>query len=114
MINLGDILNSKFWEHLTLSKVIVYMFTAICIVFFFKADTIALMWQNHDQAKYGSVPEAYFIDTLNYTTNFWKDSLSNLEDFYEDSIKSTHRMARERIRDLRHENDSLKKYIDSH
>ena len=75
MTNLDNILNSKFWEHLTFAKAFLYCFTALCILFYFKAETIADMWQNHDQAKYGSVSKATFIDSLHKQENYWKDSL---------------------------------------
>ena len=75
MINASDIINSKFWDHLTLSKVIVYIFTALCIVFFFKAEDILNTVQHYSDAKYGSVSKATFIDSLHKQENYWHDSL---------------------------------------
>jgi hypothetical protein len=81
-MNIDSLLNSKFWEHLTLPKVILYIFTGFCVLFYFKAETIKDMWIGHDQAKYGSVSRADFIDSLNSQEDFWQDSLKKVQRNY--------------------------------
>ena len=88
-MNLDNLLNSKFWEHLTLPKVILYIFTLFCVLFYFKAETIAEMWANHDNAKYGVQAQQAIADTVQKLNHaHWS-----------------------RIRDLRHQIDSLKDLV---